>query len=141
MYTIAELIERLSKSMQDHENTVIQRSDFANMTINHIHYLDAIRHYETPPTITQLANALNVTKLIATNAIDCLEADLYIRKVPSTEDSRVLHVCLTSKGLKISDLHDLIHQGYSSHFKKALSKTELNKLVELLNKVIQHLGL
>jgi DNA-binding MarR family transcriptional regulator len=141
MYTIAELIERLSKSMQDHEIAVTQKSEFANLTVTQIHYLDAIRHFETPPTLSQLAKALNVTKPTATNAMDRLEAERYIRKVPSSEDRRVWYVHLTTKGLKISDLHDLIHKGYAGHFKKALSKPELDQLVLLLNKVIHYLGL
>jgi DNA-binding MarR family transcriptional regulator len=70
-----------------------------------------------------------------------LEAEGYIRKVPSSEDHRVWHVHLTTKGLKISDLHDQVHQGYAGHFEKSLTKEELGQFVALLNKVIRYLGL
>lgn len=141
MYSLAELIERLSQSMQDHEVRVTKESEFANLTVTQIHYLDAIRHFEAPPTISQLAEHLNVTKPTATNAMDRLELGGYIRKVPSSEDRRVWHVYLTTKGLRISDLHDQIHQGYAENFKDSLNKEELDQLVLLLNKVIKHLGL
>ncbi len=141
MYSLAELIERLSQSMQDHEDSVTRQSEFANLTVTQIHYLDSIRHFESPPTISQLAEHLKVTKPTATNSIDRLENDGYIRKVPSAEDRRVWYVHLTSKGLKISDFHDKVHQGYAENFENSLNKKELDQLVVLLNKVINHLGL
>jgi DNA-binding MarR family transcriptional regulator len=141
MYSLAELIERLSQSMQDHEEGVIRTSEFANLTLTQIHYLDAIRHFDTPPTVSQVAECMDIAKPTATNAIDRLENDGYVRKVPSADDRRVWHVHLTTKGLRISDLHDQIHQGYAENFEKSLNKEELDVFVVLLNKVIKHIGL
>ncbi len=141
MYTLAELIERLSKSMQDHEDSVTQESVFSSLSVIQIHYLDAIRHLKTPPTISELAEILKVTKPTVTNALERLEQEGYLRKVPSSEDRRVWHVHLTTKGLKISELHDQIHQGYAKYFENSLDSDELDQLVTLLNKVIIHLGL
>jgi DNA-binding MarR family transcriptional regulator len=141
MYTLAEIIERLSKSMQDHEDAVTRESVFSNLSVTQIHYLDAIRHLDAPPTISELAQYLRVSKPTVTTALDRLEHDGYIRKVPSAEDRRVWYVHLTTKGLKISDLHDEIHQGYSRNFETALDDKELAKLVALLNKVMTHLEL
>jgi DNA-binding MarR family transcriptional regulator len=141
MYSLAELIERLSQSMQDHEEGVIRASEFANLTLTQIHYLDAIRHFETPPTLSKVAECLDIAKPTATNAIDRLENDGYVRKVPSADDRRVWYVYLTTKGLRISDLHDQIHQGYAENFEKSLNKEELDLLVVLLNKVIKHIGI
>jgi DNA-binding MarR family transcriptional regulator len=141
MYTLAEIIERLSQSMQEHEDAVTQESVFANLTLTQIHYLDAIRHLEMAPTISELAEFLKVTKPTATNALERLEQEGYLRKVPSSEDRRVWYVHLSTKGLKISELHDQIHQGYAKLFEKALSKNELDQIVKLLNKVILHMGL
>ena len=140
MYTLAEIIERLSESMQDHEIRVTRQSEFANLSVTQIHYLDSIRHLGNP-AIGALAQHLNVTKPTATVAIEKLEQNGYVTKVPSSEDRRVSYVHLTDKGLKISDLHDEIHQGYAQKFEKALDKDELKQLVNLLNKVISHLGI
>jgi DNA-binding MarR family transcriptional regulator len=141
MYTLAEIIERLSQSMQDHEDAVIQKSVFANLSLTQIHYLDAIRHFDTPPAISELAEHLKVAKPTVTNALERLEQEGYLRKVPSSEDRRVWYVHLTTKGLKISLLHDQIHQGYAELFEKALDKEEVDQLVVLLNKVLMHMGL
>ncbi len=140
-YSLAELIERLSQSMQEHEDRVIGRSVFANLTITQIHYLDAIRHFDSPPTVSELARRMDITKPTATAAMERLEHGGFIRKVPSSEDRRVWYVHLTDKGLKISDLHDQIHEGYAKHFEAALSAGELDAFVSLLGKVIYHLGL
>jgi DNA-binding MarR family transcriptional regulator len=141
MYSLAEIIERLSKSMQDHENTVTRESDFADLSVTQIHYLDAIRHLEEPPAISELARRLNVSKPTVTTALDRLEQEGYIRKVPSADDRRVWYVHLTTKGLKISDLHDEIHKGYARNFEVALDEKDLETLVNLLNKVMLHLEL
>jgi DNA-binding MarR family transcriptional regulator len=140
MYTLAEIIERLSESMQDHENSVTRKSEFANLSVTQIHYLDSIRHLGNP-AIGELAKHLKVTKPTATVAIEKLEQSGYVTKVPSVEDRRVSYVHLTSKGLRISDLHDEIHLGYARNFEEALDKNELKLLVSLLNKVILHLGI
>lgn len=140
MYTLAEIIERLSKSMQDHEASVTGQSEFANLSVTQIHYLDAIRHRETM-TISELAEHMKVAKPTVTVALEKLERDGYIQKVLSSEDRRVSHVHLTRKGLRISDLHDEIHQGYAKYFEKALERQELDQLVISLNKVISLLGL
>ena len=141
MYTLSEIIERLSKSMQDHEDCVTQQSVFSNLSVTQIHYLDAIRHLEVAPTITKLAEHLKVTKPTATIALERLEKGGYLRRVHSSNDRRVTHVHLTAKGLKISDLHDKIHQGYGELIEMALEKKELDELVALLNKVLLNLGL
>jgi len=140
MYSLAEIIERLSKSMHDHEVSVTARSVFANLSVTQIHYLDAIRHLEIP-AISKLAEHLKITKPTATVALERLGREGYIKKVLSLSDRRVSHVHLTAKGLKISDLHDKIHEGYARNFEKALNKKDINQLVVLLNKVISHLGL
>jgi DNA-binding MarR family transcriptional regulator len=140
MYTLAEIIERLSKSMQDHEAMVTGQSEFANLSVTQIHYLDAIRHLEQP-TIGALADYQKVAKPTVTVALDNLERMGYITKISSADDRRVSHVHLTKKGLRISDLHDEIHRSYAAHFQKALGKRDCAQLVALLNIVITSLGL
>jgi len=140
MYTLAEIIERLSKSMQGHEAFVTGQSEFANLSVTQIHYLNAIRHREIM-TNSELAEYMRVAKPTVTVALEKLERNGYIQKVASSEDRRVSHLYLTTKGLKISDLHDEIHKGYAQHFAEVLDKVEYDQLVGHLNKVILHLGL
>ena len=140
MYNLAEIIERLSKSMHDHELEVTALSEFSNLSVTQIHYLDTIRHLNKP-TISELAKHQHVTKPTATFALDRLEQSGYIKKVPSKEDGRVSNIHLTEKGLRISDLHDEIHQGYAEYFKEALNGKELKLLVGLMNKVVGYLEL
>ncbi len=139
MYTLSEIIERLSKRIRDHEVKVTQKSAFSNLSVTQIHYLEAIRHLKAAPPISDLATLLKVTKPTATVALDKLEKSGYITKTQSSDDRRKSYVHLTNKGLKISELHDEIHRGYAKYFEKALEKNELDHLVELLNKVLTHL--
>jgi len=140
MYSLAEIFERLSLSMQLHETDVTAHSVFANLSVTQIHYLDAIRHL-AQPTVSELAEHMKVTKPTATVALEKLDRKGYIKKVSSSEDRRVTYVHLATKGLKISELHDQIHQGYAEYFKNALNARELDHLILLLNKVVLRLGL
>ena len=135
MYNLAELIEKLSFSMQQHEAAVTARSEFRALTVLQIHYLDAIRHLKAP-AVGELAHHFGVTKPTATVAIERLEARGFVKKVPSSVDRRVTNVHLTERGMRVSDLHDEIHEGYAKYFGKALKADELRVIVRLLNKVV-----
>ncbi|MDD5673709.1 MAG: MarR family transcriptional regulator, partial [Chitinivibrionales bacterium] len=126
--------------MHDHEVGVTARSVFADLSVTQIHYLDAIRHLEKP-TISELAKHQKVSRPTVTIALEKLARQGYLTKVSSLKDHRVSNVHLTKKGLKISELHDKIHQGYARYFENALGKAELGELVALLNKVIASMGL
>jgi len=140
MYTLAEIIERLSQSMQEHEIKVTRSSEFTKLSVTQIHYLDAIRHLDKP-SVSELANYMKVSKPTATIALEKLEKAGYITKVNSSEDRRVSYIHLTQNGLKISNLHDAIHQGYAKNFEQSLTPDELKTIIDLMNKVVDYLKL
>ncbi len=140
MHTLAELIEKLSFSMQLHEAAVTAQSEFGALTLVQIHYLDAVRHLETP-SLSELAEYFSVTNPTATVAIERLEALGFVKKIPSLVDRRIINIHLTESGRRISDLHDEIHQGYARHFEETLGRQELKTLIGMLNKVVKHIGM
>jgi DNA-binding MarR family transcriptional regulator len=138
-YGLAELIEMLSYSMEQHETQVIAASEFSALTMSQIHYLDMIYHLQEP-TLSDLARRLGVSKPTVTVAVDALERKGYVRKVRSLEDKRVLHVMLTARGKASAELHESIHRGYAGKIAAGLEPGELDSLRELLSKALTSLS-
>ena len=90
-----------------------------------------------PHTPAELAEAAGVTRATMTGLIDTLERDGLVKRVPDTEDRRVLSVVLTPKA------QQLLRQVLPVHFRlmtvlmRSLSAAECQKLVHLLNKIIE----
>ncbi len=90
-----------------------------------------------PRTPAELAEAAGVTRATMTGLIDTLERDGLAKRVPDTEDRRVLSVVLTPKA------QQLLRQTLPGHFQlmttlmRSLSESECQQLVRLLNKIIE----
>ncbi len=90
-----------------------------------------------PHTPAELADAAGVTRATMTGLIDTLERDGLVKRVPDTDDRRVLSVVLTPKA------QQLLRQVLPGHFQlmntllRSLSETECQRLVHLVNKIIE----
>jgi len=139
MLSLADLIEQLSYSMEQHETKVIAASRFSSLTAAQIHCLDMISHPEEGPTFSELAERLSVSKPSVTVAVEKLETQGYLRKVQSTEDKRSFNIYLTDEGKMISKLHDDIHRGYAESIERALTQPEVKNLKRLLSKALGYM--
>jgi DNA-binding MarR family transcriptional regulator len=137
-YSLAELIEMLSYSMEQHETRVIAGSEFSGLTMSQIHYLDMIHHLRGP-TLSGLARRLQVSKPTVTVAVETLVGKGYVRKVRSQQDKRILNVHLTARGRTIAELHDRIHRGYAEKIAAVLDEQALDSLRSLLQRVLTRL--
>ena len=90
-----------------------------------------------PRTPAELAEAAGVTRATMTGLIDTLERDGLVRRVPDKDDRRMMSVVLTPKA------HQFLAGMLPGHFQlmaaltSALSDTERQTLVALLNKIIE----
>ena len=135
---IEEIIERLSQSMERYESETFRNSALSNLTPAQIHYIDSIYHLEKP-RVSELASYLNVSKPTVTFAVDKMEKQKYVKKIQSDEDRRAYFIHLTAKGMELAELHDEIHKGYASFFRRSLSKKELLNLEKLLEKTLHEI--
>lgn len=138
-HELTEIIEILTRAMGEMESHALAGSDFAELSMRQLHYLDLVSRLEHP-TPSELARELGVSRPSVTAAVAKLVEGGYVAKVPSDEDRRVAHVHLTAKGQRIVRLHDEVHQAVAALFARALSRKELAMLVSLLNKVIADLA-
>lgn len=135
---IEELIEKLSHSMEQYETQTFNSSPLKHLTPTQIHYLDAVFHL-SGPTVSELAQHLNVSKPTVTFALNKLESLGFVDKIRMDDDRRFFNVRLTKKGEKLARLHDEIHKNYAGHFRQVLDKKDLNTLEQLLGKVLSEL--
>jgi DNA-binding MarR family transcriptional regulator len=88
------------------------------------------------PTLSELAQKLNITKPSASVMIDRLKDHGYLIKVKSDNDRRSAHVHLTDKGEKAAQVHTEVHEEIAKLLSKELTKSEKEILIVLLNKAI-----
>ena len=134
-YTLTEIIEVLTRTMGEMESRVLSGSDFAELSMRQLHYLDLVNRLGHP-TLSELAQELGVSRPSVTAAVAKLVQAGFLVKVASDEDRRVTHVHLAKKGRYIVMLHDKVHQSVADLFTKTLNKRELQELIRMLNKVI-----
>ena len=138
-YTLTEIVDILTRTMGEMESRVLSGSEFAELSMRQLHYLDLVDRLGHP-TLSELAGALGVSRPSVTAAVAKLAEAGFVAKVASDEDRRVSHVHLAKRGHRIVRLHDEVHQAVADLFTNALTKRELHELVRMLNKVITRLG-
>lgn len=126
-YLWRESIRNLSNNLEE--------SEIRNFNSNDYYYLTTI-YYMNKPTLSQLAEALNLTK----PAISVINRKLtgmgLVEKVQSSEDRRVFHICMTTKGKKIVEGDELLYGKIDSLIRHLTVTDEKYQFVESLMKEI-----
>jgi len=130
-----EIIEILSSKMEEIEIRVIEKSEFSKLTQKQIYYLFVIDEMHNP-TLTELAQRLDLSKPSVTAIVTRLIDSGYIAKVQSDEDRRCAHLHMTPHGNKISKLHDNIHQIIAEYLTKNLTAAEKKQFLAILNRIV-----
>jgi len=138
-YTLTEIVDILTRTMGEMESRVLSGSEFAELSMRQLHYLDLVNRLGHP-TLSELARELGVSRPSVTAAVAKLTDAGFVAKVASDEDRRVSHVHLAKRGQRMVRLHDEVHQSVADLFTNALTQRELRELVRMLNKVIRRLG-
>ena len=128
-----EIIEILSSKMEEIEIRVIEKSEFSKLTHKQIYYLFVIDEMHNP-TLTELAQRLDLSKPSVTAIVTRLIDAGYITKVQSDEDRRCAHLHMTQQGSKISRLHDQIHQIIAEYLTKNLTTTDKKQFLTIFLK-------
>lgn len=134
--SLGKMIEILTHRIEEYERRIIEKSDLSNLSPRQLYYLDEIYHLKQP-TLTELAEKIDVSKPSATALVYKLERSGYIKKIRSLEDKRSFHILLTDKGEKLAALHDGIHYKFAEMIESNLSDDENQVLLDILKKVIE----
>lgn len=134
-YNLEELISNILHKSELLEEEMKQQSDLKILTARQLTCIEVINEMKNP-TLTELAQNLQITKPSASLMLDRLHENGYITRAKSDSDRRSAHVHLTEKGEKAAQIHTELHQKIASLLTKGLSESEKEILVVLLNKAV-----
>lgn len=129
--TLNELIVKLFNNIMDIEEKAIITEDFADITNNDMHIMEAIG-IEEPRRMSAIAKRLSVTVGTLTTNMNSLEDKGYIIRERSTTDKRVVLVSLTQKGKKAFYHHRDFHKKMIKSIVKDLDEDEMKILIKCL---------
>jgi DNA-binding MarR family transcriptional regulator len=132
---LINMVAELSNMMAQMEEKTKDKYNTTGLTLTQMHYLETIGLLNNP-NMTELANALKLSKPTVTVSIDKLIEKGCVYKVHSDQDRRTSHLHLTEVGMEVNKTHEFSHKSIAEHFSKKLDKKELDILINLINKSI-----
>ena len=133
---LIEFIDTLDQSLKKLQHEAGDGSGFARLTINQLHYIDAI-HSLGEPTISEIAEKLRITKASVTAGVNKLILLGYVEKHQSTLDRRVFHVRLTAPAQALIQTRAQALRDYGEFIQAALSEEEARQFQMTLAKIVQ----
>ncbi|WP_273852115.1 MarR family winged helix-turn-helix transcriptional regulator [Guptibacillus spartinae] len=132
---LREFILTLDTSFKKLVKETIETSGVTNLSVNQIQYIEAIGRLGRP-TVTEIAEELNITKASATAGINKLVSLGYAFKNQSTEDKRIYHVALTEASQTFMRLHQQALGEYVAFMNQLLTPNETKQFEQTLKKLI-----
>jgi len=134
-YKLAEIVKLLTQRIIGMRSEPLG-ARFSDLSLRQIYYLEVIAELENP-TPTELAKKMGLSKPSISTAMDKLNREGYVRKVPSTQDRRSYHIQLTQKGSQVSSEHEAVHRNIAQRLLANLDQAEAEQLARLMDKIIQ----
>ena len=133
---LTEFIDTLDASLKAMQAEAGARAGLARLTLNQFRYLDAI-HALGKPTVSQLADRLNIAKPSVTTGLNKLAALGYVVKTQSDDDKRVWRVALTPACAPLFRAKQRALEEYEAFIRSALSECEVRQLEKFLVKLVR----
>lgn len=108
------------------------------ITSRQLYCIELIKEMQNP-SMTELAEKMNIAKASISVMIDRLVKNNFIYRVTSDQDRRTAHVHLTGAGEKAASLHAEMHKRISTLLTGEMTASEKEILVVLLNKSVDSL--
>jgi DNA-binding MarR family transcriptional regulator len=133
---LIEFINTLDISLKKIEQEIGDTPGISKLTIHQFHYIDAI--YELgEPTISEIAERLNITKASVTIGVNKLIQMGYALKTQSSQDKRVFHVSLTDSGVRLIEAKYRTLREYGEFIRSALNEDEARQFEATLAKLVR----
>lgn len=133
---LIEFVDTLDQSLKKLQREVGDGSGFAKLTINQLHYIDAI-YALGEPMITEIAAKLKITKASVTIGINKLIQLGYVEKKQSKIDRRIFHVRLTDPAQELIQARFQALHDYGEFVRAALTEEEVRQFQMTLAKIVQ----
>lgn len=136
---LEQILNTILRSSEILEEEMKQESDLKNLTSRQLFCIELIKSMHNP-SLTELAEKMNIAKASISVMIDRLEKNNFIYKVISDNDRRTAHVHLTKEGMKAASLHAELHKRISELLTEEMTESEKEILIVLLNKSVKSLS-
>lgn len=133
---LTEFVDTLDISLKKLQKEASVSSGISKLTISQLQYIDAIGALGEP-TITEVADKLDVTKPSTTIAVKKLIKMGYVQKTQSSEDRRIFHVTLTGAGKQLVKAKYQALKEYGDFIRSALSEDEALHFEKTITKLVQ----
>ncbi len=131
-YLIVETFRSISKV----EEYTLKKAGNIDLSINELHLIEAAaKNKERGSTISEIAQALNITLASVTVAINKLEKKGYVQKIKGQNDGREVYVILTKTGTRINRLHKFFHIQMVREVSEGLTDSEKEALIKGVEKI------
>jgi DNA-binding MarR family transcriptional regulator len=132
---ILEIFEIVSRALVNAKMQKLRKIGAREINLTQFQYINAINHTQDL-TPTGLAKALNLSKPAVTGILNKLIEQGYVTKNRSDRDRRVYHIQLTRAGKQVADAYEAACREYIDGMARALSTSELDQLVALMEKAL-----
>jgi len=127
---LIEFYERFSSW----EQAVVRETGITLQQMHTLEILGSCGHLR----MKELAEKMGVTTGSLTVLVDRLERAELVERKPNAEDRRSIRVGLTPAGARLFEEHHKLHGQLSQDMAGALSPEELDRLLDMLRRLVQH---
>jgi len=131
---INELLVDIYNDILQIEEQSLRKDEHSNLTITEIHTIEAIG-IEKEKTMSEIAQALNITLGTLTTGINKLIKKGYVERNRTEEDRRIVLITLTEKGKIAYKHHKEFHNEMVHNSVNDLTKEEKEILAVSLEKI------
>jgi len=132
---IAFIANYLWKESIKNIDDILSETDKSKFNIIDYYYLTSI-HYMHSPNFGDIAEQLSLTKPAVSAMVKRLEKIDFVCKKQSSQDKRIFHLELTSKGKQIIEGDNNLYMKLTSLIDQLSSKEQLEQLGVLMNDVV-----
>lgn len=130
---IAYILQTIIHVGEHIEEEFKKESSFKNLTSRQLYCIELIKEARNP-SLSELAEKMNIAKASMSVMINRLEKQKYIFKITSDKDRRSAHIHLSEKGEKAAALHTDIHSKIANIITSEMTESEKEHFSEFLNK-------
>lgn len=131
---INDVLVNLFNEIMELEERALITAEYANISVNDMHIIDAIGRKE-PKNMSTVARAMDITVGTLTIAINNLVKKGYVQRMRSQEDRRVVLISLSEKGERAYEHHRKFHEKMVLAVLKDLNVEETQALTAALTKL------
>lgn len=135
--TLNTLLVRLFRDIMNIEEKALITGEFADITINDMHVIEAIGTGGAKPS-SVVAKKLSVTMGTLTKSIDRLTRNRYVLRERSEEDKRLVLLSLTEKGGRAYAHHQKFHKDMIEAAMVQFDEQEKKILLESLGGLVDY---